>query len=59
MFTHISMYLSVIFHSDYDNFLGVEVVGEVELVVTNEGMNFLWKDRSHGKATNASDVNSR
>ena len=39
------MYLSVVF-SGYNSFLGVEVVSEVELVVTNEGMNFQWKD--HG-----------
>ena len=39
------VYLSVIF-SGYNNFLGVEVVGEVKLVVTNEGMSFHWKD--HG-----------
>ena len=44
--TCISMYLSVIFHPGYNSFLGVEVVGEKELVVTNEGMNFQWKD--HG-----------
>ena len=40
------MYLSVIFNPDYDSFLGVEVVSEKELLVTNEGMNFHWKD--HG-----------
>ena len=39
-------YLSVIFHPDYDSFLAVEVVGEKELLVTNEGLNFQWKD--HG-----------
>ena len=32
--------------SGYNSFLGVEVVGEVKLVVTNEAMNFQWKD--HG-----------
>ena len=40
------MYLSVTFHPGYNGLLGVEVVGEVELVVTNEAMNFQWKD--HG-----------
>ena len=40
------MHLSVIFHPGYDSFLGVEVVGEEKLVVTNEGVNFRWKD--HG-----------
>ena len=40
------MYLFVIFHLDYDSFLGVEVVSEKELLVTSEGMNFHWKD--HG-----------
>ena len=44
MFTCIYMYL--LFHLDYDSFLGVEVVGEKELLVTNEAMNFQWKD--HG-----------
>ena len=28
----------------YDSFLGVEVVGEIEVVVTNEAMNFQWKN---------------
>ena len=38
---------SVIFHFlGYNSFLGVEIVGEEELVVTNEGINFHWKD--HG-----------
>ena len=32
--------------SGYDSVLGVEVVGEVELVVTNETMSFKWND--HG-----------
>ena len=36
------MYLS----SGCTSFLGAEVVGEVDLVVTNEAMNFQWKD--HG-----------
>ena len=36
------MYLS----SGCNSFLGAEVVGEVDLVVTNEAMNFQWKD--HG-----------
>ena len=40
------MYLSVTFHPGYNSLLGAEVVGEVELVVTNEAMNFQWKD--HG-----------
>ena len=41
------MHFSVIFHfSGYNSILGVEVVGEKELVVTNEGINFHWKD--HG-----------
>ena len=40
------MYLSVIFHPGYNRFLGVEVVSEEELVVTNEGINYQWKD--HG-----------
>ena len=30
----------------YSSLLGAEVVGEKTLVVTNEGMNFIWKD--HG-----------
>ena len=40
------MYLSVMFNPDYDSFPGVEVVSEKELLVTNEGRNFHWKD--HG-----------
>ena len=36
------MYLS----SGCNSYLGAEVVGEVDLVVTNEAMNFQWKD--HG-----------
>ena len=28
----------------YNTLLGVEVVGEEEVVVTNEAMNFHWKD---------------
>ena len=39
-------HVSVIFHPDYDGFPGVEVVSEKELLVTNEGMKFQWKD--HG-----------
>ena len=46
MVTGISVYLSVIFHPDYNSVLGAEVVREEELVVTNEEMNFQWKD--HG-----------
>ena len=38
--------LSYSIFSGYNSFLGVEVVGEEELVVTNEGINFQWKD--HG-----------
>ena len=38
--------LSYSMHPGYNSFLGVEVVGEVELVITNEGKNFQWKD--HG-----------
>ena len=34
------------FHVGYNSFLGVEVVGEEELVVKNEGINFQWK--GHG-----------
>ena len=42
---HNYVYLSIIY-SGYDSVLGVEVVGEKELVVTNETMDFQWKD--HG-----------
>ena len=42
------LYVSLchLFHPGYNSFLGVEVVGEEQLLVTNEGMNFQWKD--HG-----------
>ena len=42
------LYVSLcrLFHPGYNRFLGVEVVGEEQLQVTNEGMNFQWKD--HG-----------
>ena len=32
--------------ADYNSFLGVEVVGEEKLVITNDAMCFLWED--HG-----------
>ena len=41
--TQMSTSLSV---SGYNSLLGVDVVGEVELLVTNEPMTFQWKD--HG-----------
>ena len=40
------LHFHVSLHPDYDSFFGVEVVSEKELLVTNEGMNFQWKD--HG-----------
>ena len=45
-YLHLHLPLSYSIFSGYNSFLGVEVVGEVELVVTNEAMNFQWKD--HG-----------
>ena len=42
---HNYVYPSIIY-SGYDSVLGVEVVGEKELVVTNETMDFQWKN--HG-----------
>ena len=41
---HACMYLIIISGSEF--LLGVEIVDEQELVVTNDGMNFHWKD--HG-----------
>ena len=40
------VHLSFVLHAGYNSLLGVEVVGEEELVVTNEAMRFVWKD--HG-----------
>ena len=40
------MYTPLYHNPGYNSFLGVEVVSEKELVVTNETMNFQWKD--HG-----------
>ena len=40
----IHVYISVITHAEYSNFLGVEIVGQKELVVTNKAMDFQWKD---------------
>ena len=40
-----ALYMSSLY-AGYNNFLGVEVVSEEELVVTNEVMTFRWKD--HG-----------
>ena len=43
--THAVAFMHLIILSGSDIFLGVEVVDEQELVVTNDGKNFQWKDR--------------
>ena len=35
--------ISFINHEGYNSLIGVEVIGEVELVVTNKGMSFPWE----------------